>query len=151
MLQINCRGLSQIVDIFGVTVDGTWQRRGYTSLNGVVVAMYVDSGKVLDIEVLSRFCKSCPNIGRILTDDPHKLEECLRTHEESCHVNYTGTAPAMEVEAAKRMFERSITTRSIRYTSYYADGDSKACETVKFVYDPDKPVQTFECIGGFAN
>ena len=32
------RDSSQIVDI-GVTVDGTWQRRGYTSMNGVVVAM----------------------------------------------------------------------------------------------------------------
>ena len=78
----------QIVDI-GVTVDGTWQRRGYTSMNDdVVVAMSVDSGKVLDIEVLSRFCKSCSSMGRILKDDPQKLEEWLGTHKESCHVNY---------------------------------------------------------------
>ena len=93
------RDSSQIVDI-GVTVDETWQRRGYTSMNGVVVAMSVDSGKVLDIEVLPRFCKSCSSMGRILKDDPQKLEEWLETHKESCPVNYTGTAPAMEVEGA---------------------------------------------------
>ena len=58
------RGSSQIVDI-GVTIDGRWQLRGYTSMNGVVVAMSVDSGKVLDIEVLSRFCKSFSSMGRI--------------------------------------------------------------------------------------
>ena len=142
------RDSSQLVDI-GVTVDGTWQRRGYTSMNGVVVAMSVDSGKVLDIEVLSRFCKSCSSMGRILKDDPQKLEEWLGTHEESCPVNYTGTAPVMEVEGAKRMFERSITNRNIRYTSYCGEGDSKAYQTVKFVYGPDKPVQKFECIGHY--
>jgi hypothetical protein len=49
-----------IVDI-GVSVDGTWQRRGYTSMNGVVVAMSIDSGKIIDIEPLSRYCKSCYN------------------------------------------------------------------------------------------
>ena len=47
-------------------------------------------------------------------------------------MNYTGTAPAMEVEVAKRISERSIPNRSIRYTSYYRDA-SRAYETVKFV------------------
>ena len=87
-------------------------------MNGAVVAISVDNGKVLDIEVLFRFCKSCSSMGRILKDDPQKLEDWLGTHKESCPVNYTGTAPAMEVEGAKRMFERSITNRNIRYTSY---------------------------------
>ena len=41
----------------GVTVDGTWQRRGYTSLNGVVIAMSVDSEKLLDVETMSRYYK----------------------------------------------------------------------------------------------
>ena len=46
------QGTQGIVDI-GVTADGTWQRRGYTSMNGVVVAMSIDCGKILDIEPLS--------------------------------------------------------------------------------------------------
>ena len=35
--------------------DGTWQRRGYSSLNGVVGCNF--NGKIIDYEVL---CKICP-------------------------------------------------------------------------------------------
>ena len=33
----------------GVSVDGTWQRRGFTSLNGVLVVISIDSGKIVDM------------------------------------------------------------------------------------------------------
>ncbi|GFW69269.1 hypothetical protein TNCV_486181 [Trichonephila clavipes] len=33
----------------GISIDGTWQRRGYSSLNGCVSAISVDTGKILDI------------------------------------------------------------------------------------------------------
>lgn len=33
--------------------DGTWQKRGHTSMNGVVTVTSFDSGKVLDHECLS--------------------------------------------------------------------------------------------------
>ena len=39
-----------------VSVDGTWQRRGLSSLNGVVAAVSVSTGKVVDIEIMSRNC-----------------------------------------------------------------------------------------------
>ncbi|GFX83886.1 uncharacterized protein TNCV_4885041 [Trichonephila clavipes] len=35
----------------GISVDGTWQRRGYSSMNGCVAALSVDTGKVVDIEI----------------------------------------------------------------------------------------------------
>ena len=60
-----CKGSPETTDI-GVAVDGTWQRRGYSSMNGVVVAMSVVSGKVVDIERLSRFCKACSTMTRNL-------------------------------------------------------------------------------------
>ena len=44
-----------IVDT-SVSVDGSWQRRGFSSLNGVVTAISMDTGKVLDYEPMSRFC-----------------------------------------------------------------------------------------------
>lgn len=31
----------------GVSVDGTWQKRGYASLNGCVAALSIDNGKSL--------------------------------------------------------------------------------------------------------
>ena len=41
----------------GVLVDGCWQRRGYQSLNGCVAAISIDTGKVLDVEPMSRNCR----------------------------------------------------------------------------------------------
>ena len=35
-----------------VTCDGTWQRRGFSSLNGCYIAMSLDMGKILDTEVM---------------------------------------------------------------------------------------------------
>ena len=43
-----------VLDI-GVSVDGTWQKRGFTSINGAVVAVSLNSGKVVDVDVMSRF------------------------------------------------------------------------------------------------
>ncbi len=42
-----------------VSFDGTWAKRGHTSLFGVVYVISVDTGEVLDYEVLSNFCKTC--------------------------------------------------------------------------------------------
>ena len=41
-----------------VAIDGTWQKRGHASLNGVVVATS-SKGKVLDNQVLTKHCKEC--------------------------------------------------------------------------------------------
>ncbi|GFU10454.1 uncharacterized protein TNCV_2012071 [Trichonephila clavipes] len=41
----------------GVSVDGTWQRRGHSSLNGCVAVLSIDTGKVLDLEVMSKWCR----------------------------------------------------------------------------------------------
>ena len=43
----------------GVSVDGTWQHKGFTSLNGVITTISIDSGKVLDTAILSQSCKGC--------------------------------------------------------------------------------------------
>ena len=41
----------------GISCDGTWQKRGFSSRNGCVTAICVDTGKVLDVEALSQACK----------------------------------------------------------------------------------------------
>ena len=40
-----------------VSLDGSWQRRGYASLNGVVTA--INKGKCIDAIVLSKHCRQC--------------------------------------------------------------------------------------------
>ncbi|GFT66679.1 hypothetical protein TNCV_1961381 [Trichonephila clavipes] len=37
-----------------IALDGTWQKRGHTSKNGVVTATSLDNGKVIDFECLSK-------------------------------------------------------------------------------------------------
>ena len=41
-----------------VTIDGTWQKRGHSSLHGVVVGTSRED-KVIDCEVMSKHCKQC--------------------------------------------------------------------------------------------
>lgn len=43
-----------------VALDGTWQKRGHTSLNGIVNATSFDTGKVIDGSIMSKHCL-CPN------------------------------------------------------------------------------------------
>ncbi|GFT42663.1 uncharacterized protein TNCV_1678961 [Trichonephila clavipes] len=52
----------------------------------------------------------------------------------------------METVGVYRIFERSEANRSLRYTSYYGDGDSKAFNNVKDIYGYDSVVK-YECIG----
>ncbi|GFX94619.1 uncharacterized protein TNCV_3088481 [Trichonephila clavipes] len=100
----------------GISIDGTWQRRGYSSLNGCVSAISVDTGKILDIEVMTQYCHICAK----------------GNSQSSKHVcsNYKGSAGNMEVVGAYRIFERS-NVRNVQYNEYYGDGDSKGYESVK--------------------
>jgi hypothetical protein len=60
-----------------ITVDETWQERGHTSLNVVVVtATIVYTGKIIDVECLSKFCHGC-----------EKNTNC-ETHELICVSDY---------------------------------------------------------------
>ena len=46
-----------VVDIC-MSLDGTWQERGYASFNGVVTEMS-DQGKCIDFEIKFKVCKAC--------------------------------------------------------------------------------------------
>ena len=54
----NETGDDGIVDV-AVSFDGTWVKRGFTSLTGVVFVISVDAGKVLDYRCLSKACQKC--------------------------------------------------------------------------------------------
>ena len=42
-----------------VSGDGTWQGRGYKSLNGAVLIIGTGTAKILDHEVLTSYCQAC--------------------------------------------------------------------------------------------
>ncbi|GFW92465.1 uncharacterized protein TNCV_517831 [Trichonephila clavipes] len=95
---------------YAVAVDGTWQKRGYTSLNGVVTVTSIDAGKVIDVDILSKYC-ACKN---------------LPFHEKDCKRNYVGSSGAMEIQGASKNFQRSLSLHNARYITYLGDGDYKA-------------------------
>ena len=41
-----------IVDT-GISVDGTWHKLGFTSLNGAVAAISIETGRILDVEAMA--------------------------------------------------------------------------------------------------
>ena len=57
-----------------VSCDGSWQKRGYSSLNCVISIISMDN-KILDIEQMTRTCKSCFLHAKLKTSEPKHFEE----------------------------------------------------------------------------
>lgn len=129
-----------------VSGDGSWQKRGYSSNNGVVTVISLENGKVLDVEPMSKHCKACCLKEPLKQSDPVMYANWRNSHV--CSYNYKGSAPGMEPEGAKRIFERSLEKYNLRYIKYLGDGDSKSYLTVKNVYK-DIEVQKLECVGHY--
>lgn len=64
---------------------------GHTYLNGTVSATSVDTGKVIDMAVFSKFCK------------------CPKTKSFPCLTNYKVSSGGMEVKGADDIFQHSLT------------------------------------------
>lgn len=132
----------------GVSVDGTWQRKGFSSTLGVITAISVDIGKVLDVAILSKSCKGCTKMKKVVKSNPKLYERWKLTHR--CNLNHKGSSPAMEQAGAKLIFERSIAKHNLCYTSFYGDGDSKAYPAVIDTYEKQKKkIEKMECIGHY--
>ena len=102
-----------------VSCDGTWQRRGFSSLNGCVTIMSIDTGKVLDTEASSRCCKQCQQHSHL--DKESEEYRLWKADHTNWKANFKGSAPAMEPEGAERMFKWSVETHKLRYSELYQD------------------------------
>ncbi|KAJ8874900.1 hypothetical protein PR048_022790 [Dryococelus australis] len=98
-----------------VAFYGTWQKRGHTSKNSVTAATSVDSGKVLDFEVLTKHCFKCN-----FPTEEHNYDK----------KNYEDTSGRMEAAAAVKIWNRSEKDRNVCYTELLGDGDSVALKRV---------------------
>ena len=74
-----------ILDI-KVTCDGTWSRRGFTAIHGVVVVISWDTGQVLDFEVMSKSCPACSQQKTRLGAEEFDVWLDGREHECVVHV-----------------------------------------------------------------
>ena len=102
-----------------MSLDGTSQKRGYSSLNGVVTLISSMVRKCLDFHVLSEKCRSCEVWS---TGEGHpKYEEWKVKH--SYQANHSKSSGLMEIVGAIEMLHRSKEEHKLRYTTYLGGGD----------------------------
>ncbi len=138
------RAASEIKEAKGndvtVSCDGTWQKRGFSSKNGVVTVATVNglNSKIIDTETLTNHCNKCKS-----TKENNQIPHF-------CQKNYEGTAGSMEGEGVKRIFNRSLEQYDLTYTGYLGDGDSKSFKNLNDAEPPiypGKQIQKLECVG----
>ena len=131
-----------------VSFDGSWQKPGYASLNGIVSAISVTTGKVLDYQVKSKRCKGC-EIHEKMDKTSEKYLKWKLNHAFHCGTNHVGSSGAMEVGGVKEMYERSVEKNDLRYVSFIGDGDSSTYQTISNAkpYGDDVPIVKKECVG----
>ena len=126
------------------SLDGSWQKRGHSSLNGVVTAI-VD-GKCIDHMVMSKHCKGYQKWEA--RKGSAEYQNWLIEHH--CQANHGKSSGAMESVGAMDIFLRSIERHALIYKDYIGDGDSSSFKEVS-VSDPYnnfgiKP-NKLECVG----
>ncbi|GFV40929.1 uncharacterized protein TNCV_2665201 [Trichonephila clavipes] len=129
-----------------ISGDGTWKTRGYSSRVGVCAVIGDKTGKCIDAEVMSSFSKGYDSWKR--TKGVTCLQNWKILHVKECLKNHNGSAGMMETVGMVRIFQRSLSHRSVRYTSYIGDGDSKTFSSITAsIRMEDITVSKIECVG----
>ncbi|GBM19685.1 hypothetical protein AVEN_199854-1 [Araneus ventricosus] len=137
------------VDNTDITVsgDGTWKTRGHTSQIGVCTIIGADTGKVMDVEVLSKACKGCsrwkgPRLGSA-------FQKWHARHSQVCTKNHIGSSGKMAGDGMVKLFQRSESERGVRYLNYIGDGDSSTFLSISAChpYGENVPLSKVECVG----
>ena len=136
----------EVIDVL-ISCDGTWQKRGFSSLFGAVFVISHVTGKVIDYHVMSKVCAGCQYWESRDHSSPEYLE-WKEDHAGQCSINYDGSSPAMEPHGTLEMFKRSLEF-GIRYTHLISDGDSKTFSLLRALqpYGPEHPVVKLDCVG----
>ncbi|XP_018315739.1 uncharacterized protein [Mycetomoellerius zeteki] len=109
----------------GLTIsgDGTWMKRGFSSLHGVVTLIGHYSGQVIDVNIKSLYCKQCEYSSQNL--DTEEYETWEESHRNKCSIDHKESTEKMEVDGAIEMFARSEDLHGVKYLSYIDHGDNK--------------------------
>lgn len=84
----------QLMDVAvdaGVSIDGSWNSRGWSARDGMVGVVSIDTGKVLDVIFLSNSCVSCEQKKREQRERKIPKRDFLSwfvSHEEDCYLNH---------------------------------------------------------------
>lgn len=129
-----------------VSGDGSWSKRGFTSLLGIVSLIGKYSNKILDVIVKSSVCKACEKwSGKEKSDE---YAAWYDEHQENCTANHEGSAGKMEVDGIIEMFKRSEECLGVKYTKYIGDGDTKTFKNLleEDPYNGDPVIEKLECV-----
>ena len=139
------RGEEPVINI-SVSFDGTWQKRGFTSLYGVGVCTDVLTGLVIDHHTMSKYCHQCRvQEAKQLTRE--EMQAWQAEHAPTCNQNHRLSSKSMEAEAAKVMWGRSEEKFKFRYMEMLSDGDSNAYKAVVDLDPyPGHQVTKLECV-----
>ena len=88
-----------------VSGDGSWAKRGFSSLIGVISLICKFSNKVLDVLVLCTICKACEYWAK--QNGTLEYQAWFEEHKDECSINHEGSAGKMEVNGIIKMFQRS--------------------------------------------
>ena len=86
---------------------------------GVVFALSIDTGCVVDYSVKSLICFAYKNN----KDSPDEWKEA---HKLNCSINHEGSSGKMEKDGSGEIFLCSTETRRLRYITFVGDGDSSS-------------------------
>ena len=130
-----------------VSFDGTWHKRGHSSRFGVGVVIELESGLILDAEVLSTYCRGC---SKAPAKDSPLYEAWQDKHLPTCDLNHFGSANSMEVASALKIFKRSIACYNLRYTQVLCDGDAKTIASLNKEHVYDIAIEKEDCVNHVA-
>ena len=126
------------------SLDGSWQKRGHSSCNGIVTA--IADGKCIDSMVYSKKCKACQR----WEQKKGTAEYDLWKSGHCCSINHEKSSGAMEAAGAIEIFCSSVDKHKLIYKEYVGDGDTSSFSEVVNAKPYDKfgitPIK-LECIG----
>ena len=133
-------------NVLNVSGDGSWSKRGFSSLIGIVSLILKFTGKIVDVTTRSSVCKACDKWkGR---EDEPEYAVWTEEHEKSCNIKHSGSSGLMEVNGIVEMFMRSIEKFAVKYGFYIGDGDSKTFKILLSTtpYGSNFAVKKLECL-----
>ncbi|GFV39190.1 uncharacterized protein TNCV_1157751 [Trichonephila clavipes] len=144
-------GQNNIIDIT-VSYDGTWHKRGHTSLYGIGIVIDIMTSLVVDFEVLSKYCHEWSMAAKDMGEASPEFQIWKSGHSEKCQKNFDGPSGSMEMHAAYILWNRSISDCAMRDTTVLCDGDAKTHQHLneKKVYGDDVVIVKEECVNHVA-
>lgn len=95
---------------------------GFISKNSCCTVTSVDTSKVLDVEVLSKYCSGYAKI-------KDKVEK-ITAHGPNCLKHYDRIVSGGWRKQLQFVYQRSLLNRTVHYVKFLGDGDSKSYSAV---------------------